>query len=57
MFGVSVIVAILAVTRFVFGGGFASVAAAVLSAVLGSLWYLLPLYRRIAEADAAPEQQ
>jgi Na+-driven multidrug efflux pump len=43
--------------RFVFGSGVAGVAVASLAAVLGTLWYAVPLYRRITEADAPPEHR
>lgn len=44
---VSILVAVLAVTRFVFGASVASTTAGVLSAVVLLLWYVVPLLRRL----------
>lgn len=44
---VSILAAVLAVTRFVFGAGVASATAGVLSVVVLLLWYGVPLLRRL----------
>jgi len=44
---VSVVVAVLAVMRFVFGGGLATLTVFMLAGILVTLWYLVPLYRRL----------
>lgn len=45
--GLSVLLAVVAVMRFVFGSGIAMIAASTLGFVLATLWYFLPLYRRL----------
>jgi hypothetical protein len=57
LLGASVLIAVLAVMRFVFGSGVAGVAVTSLAAVIGTLWYAVPLYRRFTEGDAPPERQ
>jgi hypothetical protein len=44
---VSVLVAVLAVMRFVFGSGVATLTVSALAGILVTLWYLVPLYRRL----------
>jgi hypothetical protein len=44
---VSVLAAVLAVMRFVFGSGAASVTATLQASLVLTLWYALPLLRRV----------
>jgi hypothetical protein len=44
---VSVLVAVFAVVRFVFGSGVATLTVSALAGILVTLWYLVPLYRRL----------
>lgn len=55
LLAVSVLLALSAVMRFVFGADVAVITVAVLGVVLTMLWYVVPLYRRIRGDDVAED--
>ena len=53
--GVSILAAVLAVTRFVFGAGVANVTVAILATSVLLLWYVVPAVSRVVGNHDAPD--